>query len=985
MSAEAQRAMSHAHDQQNLSGTEGVTPANLASLPPRMTVPSDHEEHVWLQQMQDPDGIFRHLIAYRIAGNVDIVGLAESARELARRWSPLDSRYRFEDSGQLLRLNVSKGFDAIEILRADTLADAARQALALQAKAFDPERDAPFKLLLILCSAETLLVLLTHRLIEALCPPETILRGLGAAYARRPLPELPAPKATGADHPSEGSPIAWLRRADITDVVVSSMHDDASAEAAGPIARRYSAVLPRKRLTGPVATETEPMRLLAALGPAFARFVALLGGHPEIDLELSRDPEASLGEPGLGCTAATSTVIPIHTNRPLTEAQDAILSGEAQTPHSASPGPRVSVTWLSDPNPFFAVPDVTLHRLPLPTLIALPDLGLGITTLPDGNLLLELTTGQALSSNAGAFLLERFVIALNDPALLDGQSAISMMATPLATAPSNAPAKPNDPAKNEAQTIEALILAAFREALGMPDMSATDDFFDQGGHSLIATRIIGRLLGNHGIEVHFNDLFSHPTAASLALHARRVDAANHGLPETQTDSTDSRRAPLSLAQMSLWKAYAAFGFNEIFNIPFALDFLDPVDERVFECAFLDILERHPGLRTLFHPDGDTVFQEVVPMYDIPDYRWFWTSDESIGVERNAEAGHHFDLARELPIRLRFLKDPECGRQTLSFLFHHIVLDEWSVNLMMDELVDAYRARSAGQVPQWATQPAPFHEFARKQHQAGVNAEHLAYWTDMLRDAPTSLPVLGSDGKQTADAEAGPSSAAGGWVEFKLDRTVTEGLYATARDMSASLFNVAYAAIAASLFRLGGVKDLVVGTSASGRIDQAYFDTVGYFTTVVAHRLRFDPSTTAGDLITMIKNTVNGSLPHSEIPIDLIEEALGMTPGRDHLFEVFIQIHAKNKLNGVLQSADGRTIEFRQVDPERHESLLGLHFEVMEEMIGGERSIRVLMSYRADHYGPEQVENIRTTTRDMFACFATKATATLPVSALLATA
>ncbi|HAU77093.1 MAG TPA: hypothetical protein DCW88_16660, partial [Agrobacterium sp.] len=78
---------------------------------------------------------------------------------------------------------------------------------------------------------------------------------------------------------------------------------------------------------------------------------------------------------------------------------------------------------------------------------------------------------------------------------------------------------------------------------------------------------------------------------------------------------------------------------------------------------------------------------------------------------------------------------------------------------------------------------------------------------------------------------------------------------------------------------------------------------------------------------------------------------------------------KNKLNGALAGPDGRAVEFRQIDPDKHESMLGLQFEVMEETIGGDRSIRVLMSYRSDRYGPEDVERLRSTTSGIFSRFA----------------
>src|SRR5690606_4858519 len=120
---------------------------------------------------------------------------------------------------------------------------------------------------------------------------------------------------------------------------------------------------------------------------------------------------------------------------------------------------------------------------------------------------------------------------------------------------------------------------------------------------------------------------------------------------------------------------------------------------------------------------------------------------------------------------------------------------------------------------------------------------------------------------------------------------------------------------------------------------------------------------------------------TEIPIDLVEEALGIQSGRGHLFEVFIQIHAKNKLNGTLQASDGREIRFRQIDPDKQESLLGLQFEVMEEIIDGQREIRLMMSYRADHYSPEQVELLRTATSKTLAFFAEEGSGEKPLASI----
>ncbi|MNU76661.1 Dimodular nonribosomal peptide synthase [compost metagenome] len=905
--------------------------------------PSQYEERVWFEQFQDPDQVFRQLLAYRIGEECDLLRLTSALKTVCEGWPELRARFAFGEDGTLAKSIEAPSASIVQLLHVPSAGEALTLLHDLQARPFDAEIDPPFQAVVLLSEGEILLAFLVHGLLGEVLSPQILLEGIAAAYAgETPKPLSPRAIESGSIDPL---PLGWLQRPASGSTVVALRQNGIDR----PASHSHGVDLPATLLG--LNSSTAANALLARAGSRFALFLAKNGGRETVTLRL----QPSVAMP---ISAEAAAQVAISCDQSPEQAENAVLTGLEQRNDNEGGTAAFTLHALATPAQAVSEHGLQFEHLPLPSLQS----GLGLTLAAGptstGDIRLELTGGKETSPHATAFLLERFVSHLEGGA--DFSGIVPQNASPASEHAALSPA-----ASGQNDDTAATILAEFREALASPDMGPDDDFFDFGGHSLIATRIIGRLLANHGIELRFNDLFSYPTAASLAKQATRLETAAPA--QAEATANGSLTAPLSLAQMSLWKAYAAFGFGEIFNIPFALDFLNPVDENAFECAFLDIIERHPGLRTHFYVENDTVLQKIVPMHDLPGYKWFWTSEESQGVDRNAEAGWRFDLARELPMRLRFLKDAQTGRQVLSFLFHHIVLDEWSVNLMMDELTEAYRARAAGKAPVFATRPAPFHEFARKQVASGVNAGHLAYWTDMLRDAPKGLTLHGRNG--TPHKASQDEAPAGGWIEFKLEKHVSDGLYAIARQNSASLFNVVYAAIAASLRHLGGLSDLVVGTSASGRTDSGYFDTIGYFTTVVAHRVRFGETMTIGELISSVKNTINGSLEHSEIPIDLVEEALGMTPGRDHLFEVFIQIHAKNKLNGTLAGPDGKPVEFRQIDPDKHESMLGLQFEVMEETIGGERSIRVLMSYRSDRYGPDDVERLRNTTSGVFSRFA----------------
>ncbi|CCN80845.1 putative Non-ribosomal peptide synthetase module [Vibrio nigripulchritudo SFn27] len=528
-------------------------------------------------------------------------------------------------------------------------------------------------------------------------------------------------------------------------------------------------------------------------------------------------------------------------------------------------------------------------------------------------------------------------------------------------------------------SVEQLILAEFREALSVETMSLDDDFFDCGGHSLIATRVIGRLLKNHGIEIQINDLFSYSTARSLSEHANCHDKAVEPTCAS-IEAAELSKAPLSLTQTSLWYAKLQFdemGLKSLFNLPFALRFLDEVDETIFGQAFRDVLLRHSGLRSQFYKGEESPFQQVVPVEDVDNYKWYWTSEESEFPTRDgllkSEASHVFDLENELPLRIRFVRDEESGQQFLSLLFHHIVLDEWSVNLMMDELTHAYKQRMSGAAPKWKELPNPFNEFARKQRESGTNQVNLNYWKNILEGVPWAKPIFPED-HYLAGMPDETGVASGGWVEIKLEQDVIEGLYALAKSVNASLFNVVYASITSALHFLGAPKNLVVGTPASGRLDAEYFDTIGYFTSIVAHLVKFGEVGTVAELIEQVKNSINESMPHTDIPLGLVQQELDLEvpEGGGFMFEVFIQLHAKNKFNGALELPNGDRLDFQQVDPDKSESGLGLQFEVLEEVVNGEQVLRVMMSYMSKNYSPAQVKLLSDTTSALFAEFAKSA-------------
>ncbi|POT58302.1 chromosome condensation protein [Citrobacter amalonaticus] len=886
---------------------------------------SEFEEQIWLEHQQQLHGEGQQAFAWKLDNRVDTGRLVNALNQALGLLCGANRIYDYDDeSGLLCRPIPAPPVVAVQsVLHTQQARDA---LLKEKETPIDLAQMAPLRFRLFIGEQNGIFGMIIHDILSASLDLQTILQTVSALYQKQSCPPHAA--------------VAISQR-------LSPPADARILAHCGSLSERYSGGQSSGANLSATLPASEGDDEIAALAVWAAKFALTLSER----VENARVTLCFAGDRLQSTTIAPLTLA--CEGKPIAGLARQIqrhLQGNEMLSATAEEGVSLLIQWRRARLPELRLDDAVCPSLWLPPGHTRWPL---VVTFSDPAQI-DIIAGAQLAGWVGEYLLFKS-LGLQTT---DFYPATSRAATTLCP--------PSEP------TIQQRILDAFREALAMPEMGENDDFFDCGGHSLIATRIIGRLKSQHRIEININDLFSHPCAAQLAMWAR-IDAPQPAVSTTENRYANPLQAPLSLAQKSLWKIYKALGFSEAFNIPFALRFLDSVNEEIFRQAFSDILVRHSALRSVFVDIAGEIYQQVIPPEMLSQYDWFWFSNEQGAVpletalKRAAE--YHFELDNELPIRITFLKDENNGQQVVSLLFHHIVLDEWSVNILMDELAQAVASRSAGLAPVWQQLPVPFHAFALQQNEEGLNDHHLHFWLERLRGVTPARSIFASkqETRETSDTR-------GGWVEFKVERAVSKGLYQLAKRQGASLFNVVYGGIAAALHLLGGMKELVIGTSASGRNDAQFFDTIGYFTTVVAHRIIFDNVPGLNALINDVKRQINDSMPYTDIPIDRVEEALfGDGLAQDsHMFEVFIQIHAKNKLNGAFNLADGRGVRFRQVDPEKTESVLGLQFEVMEEQVAGESDVRVMMSYRADRYSPDQVEQITRTTQQVFTAMASAA-------------
>jgi amino acid adenylation domain-containing protein/non-ribosomal peptide synthase protein (TIGR01720 family) len=240
----------------------------------------------------------------------------------------------------------------------------------------------------------------------------------------------------------------------------------------------------------------------------------------------------------------------------------------------------------------------------------------------------------------------------------------------------------------------------------------------------------------------------------------------------------------------------------------------PVDAAVFEDAWRELMARHPILRTSFHWQGlETALQAVWRRVDVPVEHLDWSAAGPAEVADwwaamlRADQERGFDPGTAPLLRLTLVRTGPAEHRLL-WSFHHLVLDGWSLPLVLREVLDLYESLRHGERPVPARPPLyrTYIEWLRQQDRNDAEV----YWRATLAGitGPTPLgidhaPATGRRGRSLRRTE-------------RLPEPATEAVQSAARRMQVTLNTLVQGAWALLLHHYGGSDDVIFGAVTAGR-------------------------------------------------------------------------------------------------------------------------------------------------------------------------
>ncbi|HEU0052543.1 MAG TPA: amino acid adenylation domain-containing protein, partial [Longimicrobium sp.] len=218
--------------------------------------------------------------------------------------------------------------------------------------------------------------------------------------------------------------------------------------------------------------------------------------------------------------------------------------------------------------------------------------------------------------------------------------------------------------------VEEVLAGIWAEVLRLERVGVEESFFDLGGHSLMATRVVSRVRAVFAVELPLRALFEGPTVAELALRVEEMRRAELPVLPPIVPVERAGTLPLSFAQERLWFIDRLEPGSTVYNVPMAWRLGGALDEAALERSLGEIVRRHEALRTTFAEVEGFPVQVIAPfdgfVVPVEDLSGLGQADREAAVARRAaeEAERPFDLTAGPLFRATLLRLGEEDRALL---------------------------------------------------------------------------------------------------------------------------------------------------------------------------------------------------------------------------------------------------------------------------------------------------------------------------------
>ena len=413
-------------------------------------------------------------------------------------------------------------------------------------------------------------------------------------------------------------------------------------------------------------------------------------------------------------------------------------------------------------------------------------------------------------------------------------------------------------------------------------------FFEEGGHSLMAVRLLSKVSKQLDKQIPLESIFSHPILRDLAEY---IDSLSHLSAAVSAQQSYDELSPASLSQRRLWIVDALTARKDTYILSNTISLDYSVEDSILRDAISCLIKRHSILRTTFvNVDSEPyqrVHDELLPPFIRIEPTYSPHKNQSSSVQSLIDAYPLTWSLTDGPLFYVLLISDHQAASFVSLKIHHIISDGISVKIFIEEMLQIYsnilhsRPWDSG----LAALTLQYRDYAIWQYDYSRSTEftrNLHFWSSLLshRTAPISF-LRATRGSNVLPHNNGHS------ITLNSGPLILKRLRNIAQSGKTTIFNVLMSIFGLYISRHVDESLINVGTPVTGRTSEELQNLIGLFVNLLVYPLSIDETLTLNELVQSVSSLGVEILSHQNMQFDQLVSKLA--PDRDEQSQPLFQV------------------------------------------------------------------------------------------------